>query len=100
MVLAREDVLDVGLFSLPPPRGDKAGSAHEAALVMALKGIFSEKIHHNDAAGGVMGSIVRLVERVLLQEALTIQGGNQVKAAQLLGLNRTTLRSKMKEYDI
>jgi DNA-binding protein Fis len=27
-------------------------------------------------------------------------GSNQVRAAQILGINRTTLRSKLKKYDI
>jgi DNA-binding NtrC family response regulator len=39
--------------------------------------------------------IVDLVEAALVQEALSITGGNQVKAAEILGVNRATLRKKM-----
>jgi DNA-binding protein Fis len=39
--------------------------------------------------------IVDLVEATLVQEALAITGGNQVKAAEILGVNRATLRKKM-----
>jgi two-component system, NtrC family, nitrogen regulation response regulator GlnG len=35
-----------------------------------------------------------LVERPLLAEALAVTGGNQLRAARLLGLNRNTLRKR------
>jgi DNA-binding NtrC family response regulator len=41
--------------------------------------------------------IVDLVERSLVEEALQITNGNQVKASELLGVNRATLRKKMPE---
>jgi DNA-binding NtrC family response regulator len=40
-------------------------------------------------------AIVDLVETTLVQEALAITGNNQVKAAEILGVNRATLRKKM-----
>jgi len=40
-------------------------------------------------------AIVDLVETTLVREALSITGGNQVKAAEILGVNRATLRKKM-----
>ena len=36
-----------------------------------------------------------LVESTLVKEALTITKGNQLKAAEILGVNRATLRKKM-----
>jgi DNA-binding NtrC family response regulator len=41
--------------------------------------------------------IIDLVESTLVREALTITNGNQVKAADILGVNRATLRKKMVE---
>jgi DNA-binding NtrC family response regulator len=41
--------------------------------------------------------IIDLVESTLVREALTITNGNQVKAADILGVNRATLRKKMSE---
>jgi len=46
-------------------------------------------------ASSVFYKIVGEVESALVSEALRITGGNQVKAAELLGVNRTTLRRKM-----
>jgi DNA-binding protein Fis len=37
---------------------------------------------------------VSVVETALVDEALTITNGNQVKASELLGVNRATLRKK------
>ena len=35
------------------------------------------------------------METVLAQEALELTGGNQVKAAKLLGISRNTLRKRL-----
>ncbi len=44
--------------------------------------------------------IVTLVEKPLLRAVLREARGNQVKAAALLGINRNTLRKKLKEHGI
>jgi two-component system nitrogen regulation response regulator GlnG len=40
------------------------------------------------------------VERPLIQMTLVETRGNQIKAAAMLGLNRNTLRKKIRELDI
>ncbi len=42
-------------------------------------------------------TVVGVVERVLLEEALSASGGNKVKAARLVGLHRNTIRNKLKK---
>ncbi|MGH6954663.1 MAG: sigma-54-dependent transcriptional regulator [Alphaproteobacteria bacterium] len=44
--------------------------------------------------------IVGLVEKPLLRAVLRETGGNQVRAAQILGINRNTLRKKLTEHGI
>jgi two-component system, NtrC family, nitrogen regulation response regulator GlnG len=44
--------------------------------------------------------VLREIERPLIQLSLSATRGNQLKAAQLLGLNRNTLRKKVRELDI
>jgi len=39
-------------------------------------------------------------ERALLRRALEMTGGNQVRAARLLGINRLTLRKKIAHYGL
>ena len=43
-------------------------------------------------------TIMRKVEKPLLNQILRRTGGNQVHAARILGINRNTLRKKMKLY--
>ena len=44
--------------------------------------------------------IMRKSEKPLLSQILRRTGGNQVHAARILGINRNTLRKKMKVYGI
>lgn len=45
-------------------------------------------------------TLMRAVERPLIELALRETHGNQIKAARLLGLNRNTLRKKITEFQI
>jgi two-component system, NtrC family, nitrogen regulation response regulator GlnG len=57
---------------------------------------------HKDTlpAAGLYDRILREVERPLILLTLAATRGNQIRAAQLLGLNRNTLRKKIRELDI
>ncbi|MEZ4742558.1 MAG: helix-turn-helix domain-containing protein [Bdellovibrionota bacterium] len=44
--------------------------------------------------------IIRKVEKPLINQILRRTGGNQVHAARILGINRNTLRKKMKMYSL
>jgi nitrogen regulation protein NR(I) len=45
-------------------------------------------------------AVVREVEKGLVERALQMTGGNQVRASHLLGMARTTLRKKINDYGI
>ena len=49
---------------------------------------------------GVYKRVINEIEYPLIQIALKACGGNQVKCAKLLGLNRNTLRKKLEQSDI
>lgn len=48
----------------------------------------------------VYDRIIRQVEKPLINRMLALTGGNQIRAAELLGLNRNTLRKKIRDLDI
>jgi len=52
------------------------------------------------ALPGLYDRILQHVERPLLMAALAATRGNQIRAAALLGLNRNTLRKKIKAHGI
>ncbi len=49
---------------------------------------------------GLYQRILRMVEPPLITAALTATRGNQIRASELLGLNRTTLRKKIRDLEI
>ncbi|MCZ6605766.1 MAG: nitrogen regulation protein NR(I), partial [Alphaproteobacteria bacterium] len=57
--------------------------------------------HDDDLpTSGLYERILKEVERPLITLCLTATRGNQIKAAEVLGLNRNTLRKKIRNLDI
>ena len=64
-----------------------------------LKNFF--KLHKGKLpSSGLYSRIINEVERPLISICLNATKGNQIKASKLLGLNRNTLRKKIKELKI
>ena len=57
---------------------------------------------HRDSlpAAGLYNRVLHEIERPLINLSLSVTRGNQIKAAAMLGLNRNTLRKKIRELDI
>jgi two-component system nitrogen regulation response regulator GlnG len=96
------DIVETELADATPAPTSEAAPADEslgAAVDRHLKAYFAA---HKDELppAGVYDRILREVERPLLSLTLAATRGNQIKAAQLLGLNRNTLRKKIRELDI
>jgi two-component system nitrogen regulation response regulator GlnG len=66
----------------------------ERKLIECVRGLRSH------ASANLYDLMVGLVEKPLLRAVLRETGGNQVRAAQILGINRNTLRKKLTEHDI
>ena len=87
------------------PFGRGAGAAAVTADA-SLEEIIERKMHdcvrglRGHASANLHGLMVGLVEKPLLRAVMHETKGNQVRAAQLLGINRNTLRKKLKEHGI
>ncbi len=83
--------------SQQPPRSDQ--EALGEAVERHLRDYFNA---HGDSlpAAGLYDRIVQEVEKPLLALTLEATRGNQIKAAQVLGLNRNTLRKKIRDLGL
>ena len=94
------DVVEAELAEAPSePNAVPAGESLSAAIERHLRDSFGA---HDSGlpAAGLYDRILRELERPLIEVSLAATRGNQLKAAHLLGLNRNTLRKKIKELDI
>ena len=64
----------------------------------AIEGYFKDL--DGEKASGVYDMVINCIEKPMLESVLTRVRGNQTHAAQMLGLNRNTLRKKMKAHGI
>ena len=51
-------------------------------------------------SGRLYRSVMTRIELPLLRQALELSGGNQLKAARLLGINRNTLRKRLRHLGL
>lgn len=99
--IARSEVEQVlGPQPGPEPRSGMAdGERLSASVARHLKRYFD--LHGGQLPPpGVYQRILREVELPLIEIALDATAGNQAKCADLLGINRNTLRKKITELDI
>jgi len=59
-----------------------------------------EKILYDSKKGVLYKSILEVIEKPILERALERALGNQLKAAKILGINRNTMRAKIKKLGI
>ena len=92
---------------------EKSSSVNQRAILEVPKS--SENLSHaveghlaryfralggDEPASGLHGRILAEVERPLILATLRHSSGNQIKAAAILGVNRNTLRKKIRELNI
>ena len=88
-----------GMRSQPVPAGPVAAEGLSAFVERHLDGYFRE-FGDELPPPGLYDRVLRELERPLVTAALAATGGNQVRAADLLGLNRNTLRKKIRDLNI
>ncbi|MCZ6863365.1 MAG: nitrogen regulation protein NR(I) [Alphaproteobacteria bacterium] len=96
------DILEVELAdAAPPPEG--ASRPRDDSLGAAVERHLSEYFTAHEGGlppAGLYERVLREIELPLLRLSLEATRGNQIRAASLLGLNRNTLRKKIRALDI
>ena len=88
-----------GALAVEPARAAGEGEKLSASVARHLKRYFD--LHGGQLPpAGVYDRILREIELPLIEIALDATGGNQAKCADLLGINRNTLRKKITGLDI
>jgi DNA-binding NtrC family response regulator len=100
MIKAVGDVLTMGCF--PPGSlvsenaGDDPANKHES--FPGLERLARDLLRHNP--GSVYRRLSNAVDRIAIHEALRYAKGNQLQAAAMLGISRTTLRAKLRNLGL
>jgi Fis family transcriptional regulator len=72
----------------------------EKLVKSKLEVLFAQQKEAQVELNGLYNVVLEQVERPLLEIALRAYNGNQVKTAQMLGINRNTLKKKIDNYKI
>ncbi len=70
----------------------------EASLKSEIESLVQQKIQSGES--DVYDTVIERIERELITQVLETTQGNQAEAASILGITRTTLRSKIKKLGI
>ncbi len=92
--------IEAELAESPPPEpANRAGKGIGNAVEIHLRDYFAA--HGNVMPpAGLYDRVLKEVERPLISLSLEATRGNQLRAAKLLGLNRNTLRKKIRELNV
>jgi two-component system nitrogen regulation response regulator GlnG len=96
-------VIAAELAEAPAPAALPAEAASGEGLAAAVERHITDYFaahRGTPPASGLYDRVLREIERPLIVATLGATRGNQIKAAHLLGLNRNTLRKKIRELDI
>ncbi len=88
------------LPAAPPVAACASGAGAEGGVDARLEQAVAAAFAEGAPPPGLHDRLVQALERPLLRTALVASGGNQIRAAELLGLNRNTLRKRLQELGL
>ena len=99
-LLAREDVVDAAAIQPLLVQNQRADGEPDSAAPTLERAVAQWLARQAPAAGRVYDEALAAFERPLFAEVLRETGGNQLRAAQVLGINRNTLRKRLSELGL
>jgi Fis family transcriptional regulator len=77
-------------------------ASRETELSACVRKAVHDYFKHLDGTvpGAIYDMVLGCVEKPLIETVMQYAEGNQTRAAELLGINRNTLRKKMQQYRI
>ncbi len=98
VITLRDVEREMRLGAKEPGEGNRSFEAEIEALLHRY--VMGELLAAGGDESNVHADVIDRVERPLIRLALSVTSGNKVKAAQLLGMNRNTLRAKINALGI
>lgn len=95
-LLSASSVVVLPTAALPVPESTESFAGEVARHLRHFFATHGQEL----PAPGLYNRMMQLVEKPLLEQTLRATGGNQIRAAEILGINRNTLRKKMRELAI
>jgi len=90
--------VDAVVTTISPSATDASSQTLRECVKEAMSSYFQQLEGH--PAGELYKMVMAEVEEPLFRSVLEYTGGNQSKASELLGINRGTLRKKLKMYGL
>jgi Fis family transcriptional regulator, factor for inversion stimulation protein len=87
---------------LQPKHRSERSDVRENELASTVRKVMKQYFKDLDGekCSGIYDMVVAAVEKPMLEVVMLQAQGNQTRAAQLLGLNRNTLRKKLQQHGI
>ena len=79
-------------------QGERRNQPLRSSVKVALEKFFDDIGDHQP--GDLYRMVIGEVEQAMLQSVMNYANGNQTRAAEILGINRSTLRKKLKQYHL